>query len=696
MRTFIKLRRACIQYYVLEIRVSLHPCWLCFNCTSFLPFSYTWSYEKINLSMVMVVTGQLVCSYDEEFRRLYARSVVPAVLSSQPSVQYLRNTVGLQRPCSSQLSLHQIHMRSRVMHGMRTAQDDRFNNAAMMTRGLSVQEKLHQSHCADMGNLVRGHSYGGELQKINSMTRLRMGTRDIGVPIPPERAGCNLRGVGDRLSQQQIRHRTRYGADQNMIPFNSETSLHRWKIDAYLENDILVDASCDSVSPVLSPYSSHTGLNDYQSHVIHSRSRDIKSRMEEMRQKRLSLQEYVNLRQSQESLRSMYSTVEQTKYVSLRGLDMRQSVAELEPNAHNGLNLELASYKDTGPNKESIKRQQTPTDGHRSSSHYDANIPLSRTSADDLDMKVSDPSLKPSHLQSSTLSIQHPRAMESLTEVPEEKESSNALGNSSGSAALNDRNEEICKHENAVPKENSVKSSLPAESTHQDQARGGHGSNVKVATSIGSAAPRERKKSVSSDTENLNTSNHGVETISSHTEKQREEPALQRKNSLRMKVQSMLSSDEKKASKKEKSLQRKASFRSQNPPGSNQTQTLEHSQDAVNGLTSGLQNSVSSPADKEKQKSPFPRLSSYRSSKKKTNLTEEQDQGSRSTLDSEGMVVSESMIEKAYSRYEYLLNDRSSSQKRHDSGYQTQSAADKKLERFMQRMGNLIGKNKQN
>lgn len=369
--------------------------------------------------MVLVVTGQLVSNYDEEFRRLYARSVVPATLSSQPSVQYLRNTVGLQRPCSSQLSLHRVHMKPRVMHGMRTAQDDRLNNAAMMTRGLSVQDKLHQSHCLDVGNLMRGHSYGGELQKINPMTRLRMGTRDIGIPIPPERTGSNGRGGGDRLSQQQLRHRARYGADQNIIPFNSETSLHRWKIDAYLENNMPLDASGDS--PMISPYSSHTGLNEHQSHVIHTRSRDIKSRMEEMRQKRLSLQEYVNLRQSQESLRSVYSNIERTKYVSLRGLDMRQSLAELEMTAHNGFNVELSSHNDTGQNKESIRLHQTPTDVHRSAPHCDANTPLSRTPADDLDMKLNDSSLKASHLQSSSLSVTHPRAMESLTEVPEEK-----------------------------------------------------------------------------------------------------------------------------------------------------------------------------------------------------------------------------------------------------------------------------------
>lgn len=664
--------------------------------------------------MVLVVTGQLVSSYDEEFRRLYARSVVPAVLSRDwPSVQYLRNTVGMQRTSASQLSLHQIHIRSRVMHGMRTAQED---NATIMTRGLSVQEKLHQSHCPDMGNLVRGHSYGGDLQKLNSMTRLRMGTKDIGAPVPPERTKSNMRRGGDllvtnRLSQQQLRHRNRYGADQNMIPFNSETSLHRWKIDAYLnENDMPVDASCDAISPVISPYSSHTGLNEYQSQVIHNRSRDIKSRMEEMRQKRLSLQEYVHLRKSQESLRSMYSTLERPKYMSsMRGLDMRQSVTELEPNAHSRLSLDLATHKDTGPNKESNRREPTPTDGHSSASHYDVKMapdqktpqtydqqePPPMMSAADIDMKLNDLSLKLSQLQSSSLSLQHQRAMESLTEVPEEKESSNTRVNNSDSAALIDKNEEIRKHDKAVPKENSVKSSLPAQSLHRDQSRGSHGSLVEVAKSLGSAAPRERTKSESSDTENvpkvLNASQHAVETKSSHTEKQQQEPTMRRKNSMRMKVQSMIS-DEKKASKKEeKSLQRKASVKSQNPSGSNQTQRADHAQASVNGL----QNSISGPTDTEKHKSPFPRLSSHRSSKKKTNLAAEQDQGSRSTPDNEGMPISQTAIEKAYSRYEYLLStDRSSSLKRHDSGYQTQSGTDKKLGRFMQRMGNLIGKNK--
>ncbi|KAK1791399.1 hypothetical protein P4O66_013418 [Electrophorus voltai] len=46
-------------------------------------YSFMWSYEKIHLSMVQVITGRLVESYDEEFRTLYARSTIPAEFQPQ-------------------------------------------------------------------------------------------------------------------------------------------------------------------------------------------------------------------------------------------------------------------------------------------------------------------------------------------------------------------------------------------------------------------------------------------------------------------------------------------------------------------------------------------------------------------------------------------------------------------------------------
>lgn len=636
--------------------------------------------------MVLVITGQLVCSYDEEFRRLYARSTVPAVRSKERStVQNLRDPVMLQSPNSSHLSLHQVHMRSKGILGMRGAQDDRFNHAAMMTRGLSVQERLHQSHCPDLGNLVRGHSYGGELQKLNSLTRLRMGTKDLAGLVALEKAGSNPRGVGDlllpnRLSQQQLRHRTRYGADQNLIPFNSESSLHRWKMDAYLKgSEMPLDASCEAISPVASPYSSHTGLNEHQSHMIHSRSRDIKSRMEEMRQKRLSLQDYTNLRQSQESLR--YQMERPTFLSPVRGLDM--SVAELEPNPQTDRSLELANHKDTELNKGVL------TDGHRSISYYDVkmgpdrkttqsrnwNEPLLRTtSAGDLDTRLKDPQLKISHLQPS--GFQLARAMESLTEIPEEKESSNTRVNT-----LDASNE-----------------NLPAKPQHQGQATGEKNS--------ASAAHEEGRHSVSNEVQPVQNPSTGSQCSpegKSYPEKgqtQGGEPTVPQKNSLKMKMYSLLTSDEKKASKKEdRSFQRKASSKPKNPPGPNQPLRADHSQgfsaDRTTKRSPPPLISASGPSETDKQKSPFPRLSAQRSSKRKTNLSGEQDRGSRSTLDEEEATVYQT--QKVYSRFEYLLTTESVSKDRLDSGYppcQTQSGSDKKLGKFMQRVGNLIGKNK--
>ncbi|XP_062953961.1 protein FAM83B [Cynocephalus volans] len=46
-------------------------------------YSYMWSFEKAHLSMVQVITGQLVESFDEEFRTLYARSCVPSSFAQE-------------------------------------------------------------------------------------------------------------------------------------------------------------------------------------------------------------------------------------------------------------------------------------------------------------------------------------------------------------------------------------------------------------------------------------------------------------------------------------------------------------------------------------------------------------------------------------------------------------------------------------
>ncbi|XP_053316171.1 protein FAM83B [Spea bombifrons] len=49
-------------------------------------YSFMWSYEKVHLSMVQVISGKLVESFDEEFRTLYARSFIPSVFGPEDSV----------------------------------------------------------------------------------------------------------------------------------------------------------------------------------------------------------------------------------------------------------------------------------------------------------------------------------------------------------------------------------------------------------------------------------------------------------------------------------------------------------------------------------------------------------------------------------------------------------------------------------
>uniref|UniRef100_A0A4W5RNJ6 Scaffolding anchor of CK1 domain-containing protein n=1 Tax=Hucho hucho TaxID=62062 RepID=A0A4W5RNJ6_9TELE len=226
---------------------SLEQRFLLVDCKTVLygTYSFMWSFEKINLSMVLVVTGQLVGSYDEEFRRLFARSTLPAPLSQ---VRDFRKKQAMStypysgRLFECRLSLDQIHVRSRgrqlgLMSSTGQQKDDRYNNGQMVKRGLSFQDRLNQSHCTDMGKLVRGHSYAGELpQRGNSTTHLR-NVRDEagGVHGAPERG----RRSEDLLLPGRMNHYTqkRYGIDQqHLLPYSSENSLNRWKIDLYLNN----------------------------------------------------------------------------------------------------------------------------------------------------------------------------------------------------------------------------------------------------------------------------------------------------------------------------------------------------------------------------------------------------------------------------------------------------------------------------
>lgn len=165
-----------------------------------------------------------------------------------------------------------------------------------------------------------------------------------------------------------------------------------------------------------------------------------------------------------------------------------------------------------------------------------------------------------------------------------------------------------------------------------------------------------------------------------------------------------LTVDEKKAGKRD-SLQRKSSLRLQKLSGSSQSLRTESSVSTIGKQEQISKKSLKSPTE-DKAKSPLSRFSPQRLSKRKT----DSDKGSKSVLNDEVATSFEARKEKAYSRYEYLLGREDKSARRvygadsdksgtlgkqNDGSYQmnsqTQNAGEKKIGRFMQKVGSLIG-----
>ena len=636
-------------------------------------------------------------------------------------------------------------------------------NGLMMTRGISMQEQLHQSHRLDSGQMVRGHSYG-ELQRLNSSSnRLKAaegnGTTQQGGEDPPAPA---LRPA--RMSQLLTRHRMRYGSDQNLIPFNSETSLNRWKIDSYFSHE---DETPEAAYDVTSPQGSLLNLNESP----YQKSRHIKSRLEEIRLKRLSLQEYT--RQNQENLRPMFSTQERSRMrSSLRTLDKSQSMAALEENSQQESsgrgaadyeNVEYFSPRLKPPEETpeieecpEIEEPQAP-EAQQSAAQLKRptpriqdrpqTLPRNLSSVAKPDVKQKEPSLKPSVPRPSGGNTQPSRAMDPLLDIPEEKDTPNKVDSTdklakvTGSPGHKDPATGTPRGgRRAVSRVGSVVSVRSVGSRHQDPAKESTVTAKKkdppARPSPIQAEPPPKREATPPLTANSSvcdasgTSQNAVKAKGSAEKvpSPQGEQTFQRKNSLKSKVYSLLGSQR----KEDKTLQRKSSMRSQNPSTASQQVSPEGSDGASPSTAlarstaapatpkgtlksvSRSQNAIDNLEEKERPSStvPFERQSAQRSSRPQTSVS-----GSRLTLESDGAVVQQPQRERAYSRFEPLLDKpvRSSSLRylgkernsvlnsirqpsagtsRNNSAYQTPTTQDNRLGRFMQRFGSLMTKNK--
>lgn len=144
-------------------------------------YSFTWSHEKINLSMVQVITGHLVKSYDEEFRTLYARSSVPAELCP-PEGLFQRNG-SLRQILPKSHSAQKIERNDQLRHTLDTVyrktcerklgtrdfeerlfEEDANDFGPLMENGICAQNQMSQYQSKEAMNFLKRHSYAGEQQ----------------------------------------------------------------------------------------------------------------------------------------------------------------------------------------------------------------------------------------------------------------------------------------------------------------------------------------------------------------------------------------------------------------------------------------------------------------------------------------------------------------------------------------------------
>ncbi|CAJ0952785.1 unnamed protein product [Ranitomeya imitator] len=140
--------------------------------------SFMWSYEKVHLSMMQVITGKLVECFDEEFRTLYARSSIPVAFGQEVSVSEkhkktpwengsYQNSLSSLLSASSQRSLgwkeprgildsSYLKARSRFVNN----EEEKFNTRNVSSyRGFNVQNKINQFQQFDRNENWKRHSY---------------------------------------------------------------------------------------------------------------------------------------------------------------------------------------------------------------------------------------------------------------------------------------------------------------------------------------------------------------------------------------------------------------------------------------------------------------------------------------------------------------------------------------------------------
>uniref|UniRef100_A0A8C4TD18 Family with sequence similarity 83 member B n=1 Tax=Erpetoichthys calabaricus TaxID=27687 RepID=A0A8C4TD18_ERPCA len=255
-------------------------------------YSFMWSFEKINLSMVQVITGQLVESYDEEFRTLFARSAIPEAFAPEYSVVEHRpqrwqngtDSVASYVSHSSQMferrdklrhTLDTVYMKAcgrsyNIPQNVGDLDNDykrNFGYRPIVPPGPIIQNRIQQFQSPDSSTYWKRHSYAGEKPETSSYLINNRGTNPMssnwnllgevdnyGVPMRNDFASKYNEVPGEQLYQSRYlkpyntnlkMRKSFHGTDNTVrtlkqkmptLEHTTKSFLRSWRIESYLNN----------------------------------------------------------------------------------------------------------------------------------------------------------------------------------------------------------------------------------------------------------------------------------------------------------------------------------------------------------------------------------------------------------------------------------------------------------------------------
>ncbi|XP_037700762.1 protein FAM83B [Choloepus didactylus] len=260
-------------------------------------YSYMWSFEKAHLSMVQIITGQLVESFDEEFRTLYARSCVPSSFAQEESARVkhgkaLWENGTYQRSVSSLASVSSQRNLFGRQDNFHKLESSYFKNRGIYTRNehdkynirnhgykphfvpnFNGPSKIRQYQPSQINENWKRHSYAGEQPETTPFLLLNRALNRTNNPpghwkrpsdslsvASSSRGGCAnqhhtpAQSFANRLAQRKITNlpdrnsnvRRSFNGTDNHIRFlqqrmptlehTTKSFLRNWRIESYLND----------------------------------------------------------------------------------------------------------------------------------------------------------------------------------------------------------------------------------------------------------------------------------------------------------------------------------------------------------------------------------------------------------------------------------------------------------------------------